>query len=144
MRDENNINVLDELHKGCCMGIDALSFVLPKAEKKEFRDLLKKQKENYENLAASIEDLYDNYSNKKPHETGAMTKAMTWYGVQMNTITDKSDSKLAELLSQGTNMGIIEGRKLLNHKETDKKIEGIIKKYIKMQEDAIEEWKEFL
>ena len=27
---ENNINILDELNKGCCMGIDALKFILEK------------------------------------------------------------------------------------------------------------------
>lgn len=26
-----------------------------------------------------VNDLYNNYSNKKPHETNAMNKAMTWY-----------------------------------------------------------------
>ena len=123
MKEENNINVLDELHKGCCMGIDAISFVLNKVEEKEFKELLEKQKESYEDIAEKIEDLYENYSEKEPHETTTMNKAMTWYGVQMNTINDKSTSKLAELLAQGTNMGIIEGRKLLNHKNVDKKVE---------------------
>ena len=40
---------------------------------------------------------------------------MGWMGVEMNTLTDKSNSKIAELMIQGTNMGIIEGVKLLNH-----------------------------
>ncbi len=144
MKEENNINVLDELHKGCCMGIDAISFVLNKVEEKEFKELLEKQKESYEDIAEKIEDLYENYSEKEPHETTTMNKAMTWYGVQMNTINDKSTSKLAELLAQGTNMGIIEGRKLLNHKNVDKKVESLVKKYVNMQEDCIEKLKEFL
>ena len=144
MKEENNINVLDELHKGCCMGIDAISFVLNKVDGKEFKELLEKQQEKYEGIAEKIEDLYENYSEKEPHETTTMNKAMTWYGVQMNTINDKSTSKLAELLTQGTNMGIIEGRKLLNHKNVDKKVESLVKKYVNMQEDCIEKLKEFL
>ena len=144
MKEENNINVLDELHKGCCMGIDAISFVLNKVDGKEFKELLEKQQEKYEDIAKKIEDLYENYSEKEPHETTTMNKAMTWYGVQMNTINDKSTSKLAELLTQGTNMGIIEGRKLLNHKNVDKKVESLVKKYVNMQEDCIEKLKEFL
>lgn len=144
MKEENNINVLDKLHKGCCMGIDAISFVLNKVDGKEFKELLEKQQEKYEDIAEKIEDLYENYSEKEPHETTTMNKAMTWYGVQMNTINDKSTSKLAELLTQGTNMGIIEGRKLLNHKNVDKKVESLVKKYVNMQEDCIEKLKEFL
>ena len=69
---------------------------------------------------------------------------MTWYTVQMKTITDSSTSKLAELLLQGTNMGIIEGRKLLNNKEADKRIITLIDEYIKMQEKAVEKLKKFL
>lgn len=50
---------------------------------------------------------------------------MTWYGIQMKTMNDDSTLKLSELLMQGTNMGIIEGRRLLNQNEnaaTDVKI----------------------
>ena len=40
-----------------------------------------------------------------------MNKMMTWYGIQMRTMNEKSNSKISELLKQGTNMGIIEGRR---------------------------------
>ena len=73
-----------------------------------------------------------------------MNKAMTWYGIEMKTLTDDSTSKIAELLLQGTNMGIIEGRKLLNHKDTDKEVEKLAKEYVDMQEDAVEKLKTFL
>ncbi len=41
-------------------------------------------------------------------------------------------------------MGIIEGRKLLNHKQTDPEVEKIAKEYVDMQEDAVEKLKKFL
>lgn len=50
----------------------------------------------------------------------------------MKTLMDNSSSKIAELLLQGTNMGIIEGRKLLNHKETDEKIHKLVQEYVDM------------
>lgn len=142
--EENNIDVLDELHKGCDMGMDAIKLVLDKAEGKEFKKILKEQYNDYEEIADEIEEIYADYSERKPHEAGVMTKAMTWYGIQMNTLADKSNSKLADLLSQGTNMGIIEGRKLLNHKDSSKEIEALVKKYIKVQEHSIEKLKDFL
>ena len=73
-----------------------------------------------------------------------MNKAMTWYGIEMKTTTDHSTSKIAELLVQGTNMGIIEGRKLLNHKDVDKNVEKIAEKYVAMQENSLEELKKYL
>lgn len=41
-------------------------------------------------------------------------------------------------------MGIIEGRKLLNNKSTNKEIESLIKAYVDMQEEAVEKLKQFL
>ena len=62
----------------------------------------------------------------------------------MKTLVDKSTSKIAELLLQGTNMGIIEGRKLLNHKQTNEEIHSLVQEYVDMQEDAVEKLKSFL
>ena len=73
-----------------------------------------------------------------------MNKVMTYYGVEMRLMKDDSTSHIAELLMQGTNMGIIEGRRLLNHKDNTKEINKIVKEYVDMQEDAIEVLKTFL
>ena len=73
-----------------------------------------------------------------------MTKLMTWYGVEMKTLTNHSNSKIAELLIQGTDMGIIEGRKIYNNKKIDKEVLDIVNKFIEMQENSIEELKNYL
>ena len=74
-----------------------------------------------------------------------MTKMMTWYGVQMKTMNDHSNSKLSELLIQGTNMGIIEGRKLLNNNENlPNDIDTILNDFVVMQEDSVETLKKYL
>ena len=73
-----------------------------------------------------------------------MTKLMTWYGIQKDTILDNSTSKIADILINGTNMGIIEGRKLLNNKAMDKKTKKLVTEYIKMQERYIEKLKKYL
>jgi len=69
---------------------------------------------------------------------------MTWWGIEMKTMMDNSTSKIAELLLQGTNMGIIEGRKLLNHKDTNKEVEKLVKEFVDAQEEAVEKLKQFL
>ncbi len=73
-----------------------------------------------------------------------MNKVMTWYGIKMKTLIDNSTSKITELLLQGTNMGIIEGRKLLNHKDTNLEIHKLIQEYVDMQEECVEQLKKFL
>ena len=57
---------------------------------------------------------------------------------------DDNESKIAELFIKGTNMGIIEGRKLLNNKDNDKKTHDLIQEYVDFQEEYVEKLKEFL
>ncbi|MBQ6135273.1 MAG: hypothetical protein IJI60_03040 [Bacilli bacterium] len=141
---ENNINALNELNKGCSMGIQALKFIIPKTKEKNFRTLLKNQLLEYESLSNKINELYQEYSTNEIEKTTLMEKAMTWYGIQMDTFLDSSVTKLADLLIQGTNMGIIEGKKILNHKTLDKKVHKICSEYISMQESYLKKLKEFL
>ncbi len=141
---EENLNVLDELNKGATMGMDAIHFVLDKVEDEAFKQTLEIEYAKYEDVSKRANEIYAKYSDKEPHETGTMNKIMTWYGIEMKTLTDQSNSKIAELLLQGTNMGIIEGRKLLNNKETDQEIHDLLEEFVTMQEDSVEQLKKFL
>ena len=142
---KENINALDELSKGACMGMDAIHFILDKIEDEEFKESLTTQYEKYQSIEKKIRKVYANYKvEDNPKETSVMNKAMTWYGIEMKTLTDTSNSKIAELLMQGTNMGIIEGRKLLNNKKVDQEVEDLISEYVTMQEDSVENLKKYL
>ncbi len=141
---EENINSLDETNKGACMGMDAINFILDKVKDKEFKKTLELEYNKYKDISRRINDLYKEYSDEEPHETSTMNKVMTWYGVNMKTLADDSNSKIAELLLQGTNMGIIEGRKILNNKNIDKKVYKLISEFVTMQEDSVEKLKTFL
>lgn len=143
--ENQNLNILDEVNKGATMGMDAITYVSEKVQDDEFKQVLDTEYNKYEKISNRVNDLYDNYSNKKPHETNAMNKAMTWYGIQMKTMTDDTTSKLSELLMQGTNMGIIEGRRLLNQNpDVDHDIKNILNDFVVMQEDSVETLKKYL
>ena len=142
--EKDKVNVLDELNKGACMGKDAIHFIIDKVEDSGLKEELNRQYEKYNEISDKINNIYNNYSGGEPHETGTMNKVMTWYGIEMKTLTDHTTSKIAELIMQGTNMGIIEGRRLLNHKDTDEKIHTLVQEYVDMQEDAVEKLKAFL
>ena len=141
--DNQNLNILDEVNKGATMGMDAISYVSEKASEGRFKEVLDTEYNKYKEI--SNNELYSNYSSKEPHETNAMNKMMTWYGIQMKTMTDDSTSKLSELLMQGTNMGIIEGRRLLNANEhADHDVMNILNDFVVMQEDSVETLKKYL
>ena len=148
MEDENNnVNVLDEINKGTTMGMDAIEYVSEKVGDPKFRDVLNIEYDKYSDIAKRIDKIYHKYASKEPHETSKMNKMMTWYGIQMNTMNDKSNSKISELLMQGTNMGIIEGRRLLNQNQNDninEEIKQLLNDYVSMQEDSVETLKKYL
>ena len=143
--ENNNLNVLDEVNKGATMGMDAIDYVVSKIGDVEFKKVLDLEYNKYKDISRRVNNLYANYSSKEPHETSPMNKMMTWYGVQMKTMTDQSNSKLSELLMQGTNMGIIEGRRLLNqNKNLAPNVEQILNEFVTMQEDSVETLKKYL
>lgn len=141
---EKNIDILDELHKGSDMGVEAIDMVLKKVKDHSFYDLLEKYKDEYDKFSCEMEDLYQEYSDKEAHEVNMPEKIMAWYGIMKDTMFDDSDSKIAELMINGTVMGIIEGRKILNHKIMNKKVHSICERFVKMQEKLVEELKKYL
>ena len=143
-KQDIEVNVLDELNKGACMGRDAIHFVLDKVKDDSLKEVLDILYKKYTKIISRIVELYPDYSNEEPHETSVINKALTWYGIEMKTLMDDSSSKITELLLQGTNMGIIEGRKLLNNKDTDPKVHKLLEEFVDMQEDAVETLKKFL
>ena len=144
MEEKEDINALDEIHKGSCMGLDAINFILDKVNDKKFKKLLEDQYNTYKSINEEIEKIYPKYNEGNPHETTIMNKMMTSSGINMKTMNDKSNSKIAELLIQGTNMGIIEGRKILNNKKLNQEVSEIVDRYVGVQEKYLEILKKYL
>ena len=145
--ENQNLNILDEVNKGATMGMDAISYVSEKVKDSDFKTVLDTEYNKYKDISRRVNDIYANYTDKEPHETNAMNKMMTWYGIQMKTMTDDTTSKLSELLMQGTNMGIIEGRRLINQNrdsDVNQDVKNILNDFVVMQEDSVETLKKYL
>lgn len=144
--EDINVKVLDEVNKGTTMGMDAIHFVSSKVGDDRFKKVLDVEYGKYKEIANRVDNIYSQYTmTKDPQETNAMNRMMTWYGVNMKTMNDKSNSKISELLMQGTNMGIIEGRRLLNNNPSiDNEVRQILNDFVVMQEDSVETLKKYL
>ena len=143
--EDINVKVLNEVNKGTTMGMDAISYVASKVGDPKFQEVLDVEYGKYKKIYNQVDEIYSQYSDSQPQETNAMNKMMTWYGIQMKTMSDKSNSKLSELLLQGTNMGIIEGRRLLNNNPSmDNDVKQILNDFVVMQEDSVETLKKYL
>ena len=144
--EDINVKVLDEVNKGATMGMDAIHYVSDKVGDERFKKVLDVEYGKYQEISNRVNGIYSQYNTEKePHETNAMNRMMTWYGINMRTMTDQSNSKISELLMQGTNMGIIEGRRLLNNNPSvDTEVKQILNDFVVMQEDSVETLKKYL
>ena len=144
MENNENLKVLKELHTGAQMGIKAISYVSEKVEDDNFKKELSTQYNQYEDILNKVTDLYNEYG-EVPASSNVKNDVMTWMGVQMNTMNDRSTSKISEMLIQGTVMGIIEGRKILNHNpNVQTNIKNTLNEFVQMQENSVTKLKEYL
>lgn len=136
--------ILKEINQNAKMGMDSLSTILKKSQDTKFKDLLNTQHNEYQNIYDRTQELLVK-NNLQMEDTPTMQKAMSWMGIQLNTVNDTSNSKLSELLIQGNDMGIIKGTKLLNnHSFLDSEIKNILSDFVRLQEKNIDDLKKYL
>lgn len=143
--DENiNLTILNEIAKAAKMGLDSITFVSDKIEDEKMKEDLSSQYAEYGKILDKVNTQFEKYG-EIPDDEPMMDKMMAWTGVQMNTLTDKSNSHIAELMTQGNLMGIIEAQKLLNHSpEMEQEIKDILNEFITLQNNNIEKMKQYL
>lgn len=136
--------ILNEVNKGIKMGMDSISSISEKVTNSNLKKDLQFQYNKYNEILNKVNNQLSNY-NELPKELNPMQKAMGWMTVEWNTMDDKSDSKISEMMIKGTNMGIIEGVKLLNNNpDADTKIKDILTEFVQFQENTVEQLKKYL
>ena len=136
--------ILNEINKGIKMGMDSISSIAEKVTDDKLKDDLQFEYNKYNEILNDVNAELGKYE-EFPKELNPAQKMMGWFDVQISTMTDDSDSKIAEMLIKGTNMGIIEGVKLLNNNpETTPEIKNILTNFIQFQENNVERLKKYL
>lgn len=138
------IEILKEISKDSKMGMDSINMVGEKVQDEKFQKLLDEQHNEYQNIFDRTQEILKQHG-EAIEDVPAMQKMMGWMGVQMNTMNDKSNSQLSELLIQGNDMGIIKGHKLLNNNEfTTPEIQNLLSDFVRLQEKNIDDLKKWL
>lgn len=141
---DNPQYILNEVNKGIKMGMDSISTISEKVGDNQFKDDLLFQYDKYNEILNRVNSELKNYDDF-PKELPPMQKTMGYIDIQMSTLTDKSNSHIAEMLIKGTNMGIIEGVKLKNHNpDVEPTISNILDDFIRFQENNVEQLKKYL
>lgn len=143
--DENvNLTILNEIAKAAKMGQNSISYVSEKVEDEKMKEDLSFQYSEYGKVLDRVNTEFEEYG-EIPDDEPIKDKIMTWAGVQMGTMNDKSNSHIAEMMIQGNNMGVVECQKLLNHNpNAEEPIKNILNDFVTLQKNNIEKMKEYL
>lgn len=143
--DENiNLTILNEMSKAAQMGMDSITYLSDKIGDEEMKENLTQQYAKYSSISEDINKQFEKYG-ELPDDPPLQDKMMSFMGTQMNTLIDKSNSHIAEMMIQGHNMGIIECQKLWNHNpKADPKVKHILQDFMSFQQESIQQMKQYL
>ncbi len=136
--------VLKEVQKNARMGVKAINTISEKVCDDILRHELSKEKRKYTDLYHRAEDSLAN-ENAEGYHASAMEDMMLKGAIHMNTMMNCSNSKIAELMIQGSNRGLTDMWKSVNHHEgaTNTSME-IAKELMDFEEKCVEQLKRYL
>lgn len=136
---------LAEIYRNAQLALESISDILPETDDAEIRQELQAQHEEYERFSAKAAMLASNLGLELK-EPNPMKKAIMWGSIKMNTLTDKSRAHIADMMVQGTVMGVTTLRTTASELPADgnDEILALLDEMIKAEEQFEKKWKEFL
>ncbi len=144
MIEPDTIKLLRECDAGIKMGVASIDDVLDYVHDETLRKCLTDCKTQHEKLKTEIQTLLDKYHDEGK-EPNPMAKSMSWMKTNVKLVMNESDGTIADLMTDGCNMGVKSLNKYLNQYEAaDEKTKDITKRLIKLEEKLIEDIRDFL
>ena len=136
---------LAEIYRNAQLALQSISNILPETEDIEMRKELQSQHEQYEHFSARASILARDMGLELK-EPNPMKKMMMWGSIKMNTLTDNSRSHIADMMVQGTVMGVTSLRTTAGELSPsgNEKIIALLDEMIKAEEGFEKKWKEYL
>jgi len=114
MLERNDIDILNTIYKNSKMAYDCTKQVVSKSNNAELNDYLKRQMRHYANNCIDVKNTLAK-DGHTPNPVPAMQQIMAGMGIAMKTMRDHSAENIAELMYNGTNMGIVDIAHSVNH-----------------------------
>ena len=136
--------ILREVQKNSSMAINAINTIAEKVHNNELQQELSKQKLWYSVIQNKATDRLQN-ERAEGYHASAVQDLMLKGGIQMNTFTNCSTSKIAELMIQGSNRGITSMWKSINHHQNSGNMSmEVAKELVDFEQKSIARLKKFL
>ncbi len=136
---------LAEIYRNAHLALESISDIMPAVENEKLREELTRQHEKYEQFSAKAAILARDMGLELK-EPNPMKKMMMWGSIKMSTMKDNSCSHIAEMMTQGTVMGITALRATAGDlpAEGNDKILALLEEMIAAEEEFEKIWKEYL
>ena len=144
MVEQDTIKLLRECDAGTKMGITSIDDVLSHTRSDTLHKKLSHCKEEHEQLQGEIQQLLGKYKDegKNPNP---IAKGMSWMKTNMKLGMEDTDATIADLMTDGCNMGVKSLNRYLNQYEAaDEVSKDITKRLINLEEKLTVDIRGFL
>lgn len=144
MIERDTIKLLRECDAGIKMGVASIDEVLDYTHDETFRKYLTDCKSEHDKLKDEIQVLLEEFHDDGK-EPNPMAKGMSWMKTNVKLTMDESDNTVADLITDGCNMGVKSLSRYLNqYKAADERSKDITKRLIRLEEKLAEDIRRFL
>lgn len=144
MEHKDTISLLKECDAGTKMAVTSINDVLNNVKNKDLRYILTESKSHHERLGNEIHTLLNEYGSQEK-DPNPIAKGMSWLKTNMKLTMDDCDATIADLITDGCNMGVKSLQKYLNeYPDANHKVKDICKRLIKIEEKLSEDLTKYL
>ncbi|MBR6408573.1 MAG: hypothetical protein IKS19_08355 [Clostridia bacterium] len=133
MPDTDSVRLLRECDAGIKMGVGSIDDVSSYVSDEKLRQCLEESKRDHEILGDHLRERLDAYGDKGK-DPNVAAQSMSWIKTNAKLVFDRSDSVIADLITDGCNMGVKSLRRYLNqYKAADDESRAIAKRLIAVE-----------
>lgn len=127
------------------MGRDSLTQLMSRTDDNQFRQILRTQRDEYDKFYREAAQMQSAHG-EVPKEAMSMAKMSSRFMSIMKTVmTTETTSKIAEMVIQGSTMGVTEVTKNLNdYNGADHQLKNLAERLVKTEQSNIEQMKKYL
>lgn len=142
--NQDTIRLLQECNAGAKMGIKTLNEVMESVCDSHLQQILRQSRSQHETIESKTCSMLKE-SHQMGKEPDFMASAMSWAKTNMKMVMKESDQTIANLVTDGCNMGITSINRYLNqYGEADAHAKNIAKELIKSEENLVKDVRKYL
>ena len=143
-KNEYNEKAINDVYKNAHIALQSISDLLPSVEDEDIKAELKEEYEGYEKVIGEVSTFMAE-NGIEPKDVNPFKKAMLWSSIKMKTLFDNSRNQVAEMMINGTVMGINELTAMKNEQTNlDQGVLELLEKLLKLEEEYEQRLKKYL